>query len=151
MTLPTEKELEKIYERLNEDKIKDGEGQYFRRINISDLTKNKFELTSVKNKIVPAYDMCNLKSPFEDSSIIEVALPGFTKEQISIKLENNKLHITALYEFDNSNYTRKEIPTDYNFIILLDYPVDIISAKLKNGILSITVKKLDISKNIIIE
>ena len=86
---------------------------------------------------------------------IELAAPGLSKEDFKIDLKKDNLSVWAEKKVENveaqKDYTRKEF--EYNsfarsFILPEGVDVDKISAEYINGILHITMGKLDEAKNI---
>lgn len=82
----------------------------------------------------------------DDNYILEIDIPGFSKEDIEIDLDNGYLNITAIKESENSDdkkYIRKE--RFYGKYQRKFYVGDIdktkIKAKFENGILEISVPK----------
>lgn len=82
-----------------------------------------------------------------DKFSIELALPGYSKEQISMKLHEDILTVNANVE-DNSQTDRKFITREFGlknfskrFTIPQTLDPESISAEFNNGILSITVSK----------
>lgn len=89
----------------------------------------------------------------EAAYIIDVAAPGFNKEEISIKVENNLLTIKAEQknetETKEEKYTRKEFNfSSFNRSFTLPKTVDAdkIGAAYENGILSVTLPKKEEAK-----
>jgi len=86
----------------------------------------------------------------EDKFILEASLPGFRKEDIGIAIEDNELIIEAKraerQEETKGNYCRCEIfRGNYRRVLSLSDIIDKdkVDAKYENGILSISVPKLD--------
>lgn len=83
---------------------------------------------------------------------IELALPGFEKEEISMKLENDVLTISAGHEKKESEvkYTRNEFGFDAkysrSFILPEDIDNDAITAEYRNGILNVAIPKKEEQK-----
>ncbi len=84
----------------------------------------------------------------KDGYTIEVSAPGFTKEELNIKIDNNVLIISGEHttEQDSSseNYTRKEFSKqsfERSFKIPNDVEGDGFDAKFENGILIFSMKK----------
>mgnify|MGYP006165535359 CR=1 FL=1 len=89
----------------------------------------------------------------EAAYIIDVAAPGFNKEEISIKVENNLLTIKAEQknetETKEEKYTRKEFNfSSFNrsFTLPKTVEADKIGAAYENGILSVTLPKKEEAK-----
>lgn len=81
----------------------------------------------------------------KDSLIIEVGLPGFKKDEVSLKIEDNKLIVEGnreeKKEEKEGNYYRREIKKGaFKRVIYLPYEIDHEKAKaeMNNGILKIT-------------
>ena len=89
----------------------------------------------------------------EAAYIIDVAAPGFKKEDISIKVENNLLTVKAEQkteeEVKEQKFTRKEFNfSSFNRSFTLPKTVDAdkIAASYENGILSVTLPKKEEAK-----
>lgn len=89
----------------------------------------------------------------EAAYIIDVAAPGFKKEDISIKVENNLLTVKAEQkteaETKEEKFTRKEFNfSSFNRSFTLPKTVDAdkIAATYENGILSVTLPKKEEAK-----
>jgi len=82
--------------------------------------------------------------------ILELAMPGFTKNDIKVELIGNDLHISAHKEAENDeSYIRKEVPSSIeNQVIRLSESVDqeMIHVSLENGLLRITLPEADKKK-----
>ncbi|KNF07714.1 molecular chaperone [Gottschalkia purinilytica] len=85
----------------------------------------------------------------EDKFILEAELPGFNKENIDVKVDDNKLTISAKQdtstEENKDNYVRKERRYG-SFVRSFDVSnvkVDDIKADYKNGILTLELPKKD--------
>ncbi len=90
----------------------------------------------------------------KDAYIIEMDLPGFTKENIGISLNNGYLQISAKQENetkeDEEKYVRRERfygECSRNFYVGDDIKEDDIAAEFKNGILMINVPKKEEEEN----
>ena len=102
---------------------------------------------SKKDKSLMKTDIRETKDKF----IIDMDLPGFSKENINLSLENGYLEINAKVEKeDNSNeeekYVRKERfygECSRSFYVGDDVTEEDISAEFKNGILKIEVPKVN--------
>lgn len=83
----------------------------------------------------------------DDSFVIEMWAPGFTKEDIKVNLEQQTLNITAeakQEEIQDDKFLRREFSmNDLNrsFILPKSVDVDKISADYQNGILKITLPR----------
>ena len=102
---------------------------------------------SKKDKSLMKTDIRETKDKF----IIDMDLPGFSKENINLSLKNGYLEINAKVEKeDNSNeeekYVRKERfygECSRSFYVGDDVTEEDISAEFKNGILKIEVPKVN--------
>ena len=87
-------------------------------------------------------------SETETNYNVEIAIPGFKKEEIKINVDNDILTITGSYQnsIDEStgNFTKKEF-SKTSFTKTFQIPDDVdgekISAKIEDGILNITLDK----------
>lgn len=83
----------------------------------------------------------------ENEIIVELAIPGFLKEQIEILIENDSLFIGANLKSPNSDSTQyrgREFsiePFGQVYKISSKMNMDEIQAQLQNGILSLTITK----------
>lgn len=85
---------------------------------------------------------------------IELAAPGFNKEDFKISVENKILKISAEHKTENietnENYTRREFSKssfERSFSLPQDIKEDEIVAKYENGILTIDLTKKEEVKN----
>jgi HSP20 family protein len=92
-------------------------------------------------------------SELEDSYILEVAVPGYQKDDISISIEDNQLVVSAKVELKEenleSNFRRKEFEVSSfsrSFNLNEDLNQDSITAKFENGILKIYLPKKEEAK-----
>lgn len=88
-----------------------------------------------------------------DSYKLEIAAPGFEKEQVKISVEGNLLTVAAEKEDmklnENENYTRKEFgfaSFKRSFTLPKTVNTEKISAEYKNGILGLTLPKIEDAK-----
>ena len=103
---------------------------------------------------------------FDDKYEVEIDLPGFKKDEISIELENGYLTVSAAKGLDKDeedkkgHYIRQERYSgamSRTFYVGEDVKQEDIKAKFENGILSLSVpkpveqKKVETSKRIAIE
>ncbi len=105
-----------------------------------------------KNDFFKTPALVNVKDT-KESFNIEVAAPGFKKEEFSIKVENNMLTISAESKTENENadekYTRKEFNfTSFSRSFTLPKTVDVakIEAGYNNGILHVALPKKEEAK-----
>lgn len=84
---------------------------------------------------------------------IEMDIPGFKKEDIKVKLENNYLTISAKKDNEVEDKSKKYIRRERSYskfqrsIYLGDANEDSITAEYKDGILNIIVPKIDENKS----
>lgn len=81
----------------------------------------------------------------DNNLIIELAIPGFERDNIDIEIIGNELIISGenLEEIEDKEYHQKQINRkQFERIIVLrkEYASGDVSAKLENGILSVTIK-----------
>jgi HSP20 family protein len=106
---------------------------------------NRFfdHLMNEANMNVPGTNIIESEKEF----VIEMAVPGFEKEQIEIKMEREKLIIKGSSKGKNDENTkwisREFEPTSFerSFLVGRTLNTDEISARLLNGILSVTIAK----------
>lgn len=92
----------------------------------------------------------------EKDYLVEMAVPGFTKEDINIELDGNKLSIhgkvSEKKELKEEEYTHKEFSFkefERTFTLPKDLDAKKIEADYKNGILEVTLPKPDVKDKII--
>ena len=91
-----------------------------------------------------------------DNYIIEMDLPGYEKENISLELKDGYLTVSAKVEKENNNdenerYVHKERfygECSRNFFVGEDVSEEDIHAEFKNGILKITMPKMEDKKEL---
>lgn len=94
----------------------------------------------------------------DNSIVVEVKAPGFSKDDVEISIENGRLKVqgsvkTKTEEGDkkkkNRKYYRKEIKT-MSFTRVVDLPVSVVSSKakasFKNGVLRVDLPKSEEAK-----
>ena len=81
----------------------------------------------------------------DDRFVVHIAVPGFTKDQISINLEKNKMTVSGKKEIaTNSKYLLREFKfEDFSrtFNLPEDVNTDSIEATFENGVLAINIPK----------
>ncbi len=115
--------------------------------NFLDLTSRSFSKT---NTTLPSVNIME----DEDKYLVEVAAPGFVKEDFDLKLENNVLTISSDKKEENEVkegecYSRKEFSYQSfsrSFSLPDTIQVDKIGAKYDKGILTVTLPKRDEAK-----
>lgn len=89
----------------------------------------------------------------DDKIVIEMDIPGFSKEDIKVECENDNIHITAEREEsenENKKYIHKERKSYGKYERSFHFEnidEESIEAKFNNGILSVSVKKEKENKN----
>ncbi len=88
-----------------------------------------------------------------DKYVLELATPGFTKEDIKIELKDNGIQISSEKKSESEeskdNYTRKEFSyQSFNRYFKLPDNVnaEAIEAKCENGVLTLTLPKKEVSE-----
>lgn len=81
----------------------------------------------------------------DNNLIIDIAIPGFERDNIDIEIIGNELIISGenLEEIEDKEYHQKQINRkQFERIIVLrkEYASGDVSAKLENGILTVTIK-----------
>lgn len=104
-------------------------------------------------KLMPPMNVKETEKTFD----IELAIPGFTKEEIEVSLENDVLHVSAekekeTVEEDVEGYTRKEF--SYNsFERKIKVPNTVnqdkeVKATYNNGLLNLQLTKAKVAKEL---
>lgn len=123
-----------------------------------DLIPRRFYLDDIFDDFVPTRRNDNMKCDIYEKDgdyHIEMDIPGFKKEDISIEVDDGYLTISAEKNYENNeededrNYIRRE--RSYNSykrsFYLGDLDQDSIEAKFNDGMLNITVPKKEVSNN----
>jgi molecular chaperone IbpA len=99
-------------------------------------------LRELKSASQPTYPPYNIIDHKDDSYTIEVAIAGFSKEDIDIELQENKLTISGNKGSKSDVYLHKGIASrEFSQTFLLADDVKIVSAELLDGILSISLER----------
>ena len=119
---------------------------------LSDLFENLFgnsqreEMSHRKYECAPSTNIIENKDGFE----LHMAVPGFQKKDVKINLEKNVLTITSEKEAekqtDDVRFTRREFvygTFSRSFTLPDTIDVDNINADFKNGILKVTLPKME--------
>ena len=89
------------------------------------------------------YPPYNVIKEDEDTYIVEVALAGFDKSDLSITVDNNELKIKGDKEEKETNYTRKGIATrSFERSFALGEFMEVTGAEFDNGMLSVKVERI---------
>ena len=123
-----------------------------------DLIPRRFYLDDIFDDFVPTRRNDNMKCDIYEKDgnyHIEMDVPGFKKEDISIEVDDGYLTISAEKNYENNeedgdrNYIRRE--RSYNSykrsFYLGDLDQDSIEAKFNDGMLNITVPKKELTSN----
>ena len=123
-----------------------------------DLIPRRFYLDDIFDDFVPTRRNDNMKCDIYEKDgnyHIEMDVPGFKKEDISIEVDDGYLTISAEKNCENNeededkNYIRRE--RSYNSykrsFYLGDLDQDSIEAKFNDGMLNITVPKKEVTNN----
>lgn len=96
------------------------------------------------NELLPAVNIKNKKNEYQ----IEVAVPGFKKEDFEVTVENGILNISATTSADTEElaeeYTRREFTMSSfsrSFGLPDDISDDALKANYKDGLLKLSIKK----------
>jgi HSP20 family protein len=116
--------------------------------NLFDLFFNKSELPDCSAKPKANSPSLNAKED-EKQIVLSFELPGFSKDDINISLEDNELVVSAEHkeakENKDAKWLRKEISTG-RYVRRLSLPESIntnkISAESNNGILTVSIPKV---------
>ena len=125
---------------------------------VMDLIPRRFYLDDIFDDFVPTRRNDNMKCDIYEKDgnyHIEMDVPGFKKEDISIEVDDGYLTISAEKNYENNeededrNYIRRE--RSYNSykrsFYLGDLDQDSIEAKFNDGMLNITVPKKELTSN----
>lgn len=112
---------------------------------LSDFFDEDWFNTKFKNgHALPAINVINNEKSYE----VELAAPGFNKEDFEISVENGVLTISAKSEKEEEekkkNFTRKEFSSrafSNSFTLPENIDADHIEASHKNGVLHLTIQK----------
>lgn len=100
-------------------------------------------ISEVKSSGTPAF--ANIQQ-LDDKFIIQLAVPGFTKDEINISLEEYTIKVTGKKEAsENISFLRKEFDLtmfERKFALSKDIDIQNIEATTVNGILQITLNKI---------
>ncbi len=115
------------------------------------FTENRLDVPNYENFSIPAVNIQENLTNF----VIELAVPGFKKENIAIEVEENVLkvssEVTSKTETEDADrkFTRKEFNfRNFSRSFTLPETVDVenIVASYENGILSVTIPKKEEEK-----
>lgn len=98
------------------------------------------------------YDSSSLKTKFitkDKQYILILEVPGYDKSQIKVKVSGNKLFVVGNIEKDNkSDASNDYTNSNFNYAVSLYEDIDQskISSNLKNGILTITLPRIEVKE-----
>lgn len=105
---------------------------------------------SIFDDRISIYDSSSLKSKFitkDKQYILVLEVPGYDKSQIKVKVSGNKLFVTENIGKENKSdasddYTNR----NFNYVVSLCEDIDQnnISSNLKNGVLTITLPRIEV-------
>lgn len=117
------------------------------------FTENRLDTPNYENFSIPAVNIQEKNTNF----VVQLAVPGLSKENFSIEVEENILKISAEVSSENEEnktedeikYTRKEF--NYNsfkrsFTLPENVNVESVNASYENGVLEITLPKKEEEK-----
>jgi HSP20 family protein len=104
------------------------------------------EFPVVRNHVAPKVDVAETDNGYE----VQVALPGFKKEDIKIDLEENRLTISGERKWENKDDNKRYhfVETEYGsfsrtFSLPKNVKADYIEASYKEGILNLVIPKAE--------
>ncbi|WP_218460822.1 Hsp20/alpha crystallin family protein [Rickettsia sp. TH2014] len=98
------------------------------------------------------YDSSSLKTKFitkDKQYILVLEVPGYDKSQIKVKVSGNKLFVVGNIEKDNKSDAADDYTnSNFNYVVSLYEDIDQskISSNLKNGILTITLPRIEVKE-----
>ena len=93
-----------------------------------------------KQETYPPY---NVIKQDEDTYIVELALAGFDKNDISVTTDKDQLVVKGEREKEETEYAYKGIATrSFSRVIALAEYVEVTGAEFQNGILSVTLERI---------
>jgi len=101
----------------------------------------KFHDDVTKN--VPNYPPYNIRKVEDNKYVIELAVAGFSRNDVEITFEDNKLIISGRTSDDNDNFLFKGIANRaFTRTFFLDDTIEINDASMINGMLKIALEKI---------
>lgn len=119
----------------------------FRPANFDKLTNDLFRRINEDSKTVTRSAKTDVYKN-DKKIVIEMELPGFSKEEISVSSKERNLTISAEKKSENNEEIkflkkeRSEGKVERSFIIPEDYDLSKTSAKYENGILTLNVEEM---------
>ena len=100
----------------------------------------------VKEKVKFTYPAVNVKE-YEDHFLLQLSVPGYSKKEISINVEEDQLVISSEKEgIETENFTMREFnygTFKRKFTLPKDVDTEKIEASFSNGILTLTIPKIE--------
>jgi HSP20 family molecular chaperone IbpA len=113
--------------------------QLFNRLHEKELNSKKNTFMNPMHSSVKSKALTNIKR-LKDAFILELAIPGFIKENLSLTLESNKLRISGNKTKTDIKIIRREFDFD-NFERVFTLPENIdetsLQATIENGVLKV--------------
>ena len=111
---------------------------------IDDIFDNMLDFTDLVHQSTQGYPVADMYQGADDETIMEFALAGFSKEDLSVEVkpEKNSITIRANMESSVANNDRRIARRDFEkTYINYDNNLDLsaVTADFKNGLLSVTV------------
>lgn len=106
------------------------------------FNRSMLDMIDTARYTTKSYPPYNIIETEPNKYLVELAVAGFAKEDISIEKLENKLTITGKREEDTRSYLSKGIATrSFTRQFILNDNVDVVSADYRDGILSIELEK----------
>lgn len=111
------------------------------------------EIANASHNATPTFSPFVNITENEDRFLISLALPGFTKKEVGIQIEKNKLVIKSEIEKskddDNTKFRKREFAKasfEKSFILPDNVDKENLKAQFKNGVLAIDITKVPEAK-----
>ena len=116
---------------------------------MNDLARFFFDLPTIEKRLLSTYNTStyppfNILKTSENNWQIELAVPGYTEEELNIKVQDGYLEVEGNPREppNNTVYTHKGLTSKgFHKTFKLEEHMEVIDAKLENGILGIMLKK----------
>ncbi|MCZ6902924.1 MAG: Hsp20/alpha crystallin family protein [Rickettsia endosymbiont of Ixodes persulcatus] len=104
---------------------------------------------NIFNNRLSIYDSTSIKSHFitqDKQYILLLEVPGYDKNNIKLKVNNHKLFIEGKIDDSKENNATNYLNKNFNYVMSLYDDIDqkTISSKLKNGILTVTLPRIEL-------
>ncbi|MGU9987605.1 MULTISPECIES: Hsp20/alpha crystallin family protein [unclassified Rickettsia] len=120
--------------------------------NLRPFSSLDYYWNSIFDDRLSIYDSSSLKTKFitkDKQYILVLEVPGYDKSQIKVKVSGNKLFVVGNIEKDNKSNTSDDYTKrNFNYVVSLYEDIDqsTISSNLKNGILTITLPRMEVKE-----